>query len=99
MEDLKGDNSFGCKTLPIVWGIRKSKSFVYLLAMINLGFIAWFNFSYIGLANWILAVFIVLPVALLIIGLSAADTVKDFYRLSQYCKIVLLLGVFSMIFI
>ena len=25
MEDLKGDNSFGCKTLPIVWGIRKKK--------------------------------------------------------------------------
>jgi 4-hydroxybenzoate polyprenyltransferase len=99
MEDLKGDNSFGCKTLPIVLGIRKTKSFMYLLVALNLAFIAWFNYSYIGLASWMLAVFILLPVALMMIGLSAADTVKDFYRLSQYCKIVLLLGVFSMIFI
>jgi 4-hydroxybenzoate polyprenyltransferase len=99
MEDLKGDNTFGCKTLPIVLGIRKSKTFMYLLAMINLGFIVWFNFSYVGLASWMLAVFILMPVILILIGLSAADTVKDFYRLSQCCKIVLLLGVLSMIFI
>jgi 4-hydroxybenzoate polyprenyltransferase len=99
MEDLKGDNTFGCKTLPIVLGVRKSKSFMYLFAMISLGFIAWLNYSYIGLAGWMLAVFILLPVALILIGLSAADTVKDFYRLSQCCKIVLLLGVLSMIFI
>jgi 4-hydroxybenzoate polyprenyltransferase len=99
MEDLKGDNTFGCKTLPIVLGIRKSKTFMYLLAMINLAFIAWFNYSYIGLASWMLAVFILMPVILILIGLYAADTVKDFYRLSQCCKIVLLLGVLSMIFI
>lgn len=99
MEDLKGDNTFGCKTLPIVLGIRKSKSFMYLLTIINLAFIAWFNYNDIGLAGWMLTGFILLPVTLLMIGLSVADTVKDFYRLSQYCKIVLLLGVLSMIFI
>jgi 4-hydroxybenzoate polyprenyltransferase len=99
MEDLKGDNTFGCKTLPIVWGIRKTKSFMYLLAMINLALIAGFNYSHSGLANWILAVFILMPVILILIGLSAADTVKEFYRLSQCCKIILLLGVLSMIFV
>jgi 4-hydroxybenzoate polyprenyltransferase len=99
MEDLKGDNSFGCKTLPIVLGVRKSKAFMYLLSIINLAFIAWFNHSYVGLAGWMLAVFILTPVVLIMIGLSGADTVKDFYRLSQCCKIVLLLGVLSMIFI
>ena len=31
MEDLKGDNSFGCKTLPIVWGIRKTKILLYII--------------------------------------------------------------------
>ena len=99
MEDLKGDNTFGCKTLPIVWGIRRSKSFIYFLAIIHLGFIAWFNHTFIGLAQWIVAVFLLLPVAFLLMRLSAADTVRDFYRLSQYCKIVLLLGVLSMLFI
>ena len=99
MEDLKGDNSFGCKTLPIVWGMRKSKSFVYLLAVIHLGFIVWFNFAFIGLASWLLIVFLFMPVAFLLLHLSTADTIKDFYRLSQYCKAVLLLGIFSMVLI
>ncbi|MCU0358067.1 MAG: geranylgeranylglycerol-phosphate geranylgeranyltransferase, partial [Cyclobacteriaceae bacterium] len=31
MEDLKGDNTYGCKTLPILWGIRKTKQFLYVL--------------------------------------------------------------------
>jgi 4-hydroxybenzoate polyprenyltransferase len=33
MEDLKGDNTYGCKTLPIVWGIRKTKIALYLLIL------------------------------------------------------------------
>lgn len=99
MEDLKGDNTFGCKTLPIVWGIRKSKSFIYLLVVLHIGFIVWFNYTYIGLAYWIIAVFLLLPVGFLLLRLAIADTTKDFYYLSQYCKIVLLLGVFSMILI
>lgn len=99
MEDLKGDNTFGCKTLPIVFGIRKSKMFMYGLAVLNVAFIVWFNYSYIGLSHWIPVAFILLPVLLMMVALSVADTVKDFYRLSQYCKIVLLLGVLSMILI
>ena len=34
MEDLKGDNSFGCKTLPIVWGIRKTKILIYVILIV-----------------------------------------------------------------
>ena len=47
----------------------------------------------------LLQVALAVAVALILVGLSAADTVKDFYRLSQCCKIVLLLGVLSMILI
>lgn len=34
MEDLRGDNTFGCKTLPIVWGIRKTKGMIYSLLIL-----------------------------------------------------------------
>jgi len=27
LEDLKGDSWFGCKTLPMVWGDEKNKTF------------------------------------------------------------------------
>ncbi len=31
MEDLKGDQNFGLQTLPIYWGIRKTKRLLYVL--------------------------------------------------------------------
>ena len=33
-QDMKGDEAFGCRTLPIVWGIAKTKRFMYLLMVI-----------------------------------------------------------------
>ena len=97
MEDLKGDNSFGCKTLPILWGIRRTKWLIYLFVVLQLSVIVYFNFLYIGMEIWILAVFIFLPVSFLILRLTTADTVKDFANLSFYCKVILLFGVLSMV--
>ena len=34
MADMKGDIAFGCKTLPIIWGIRKTKYLLYGLVAI-----------------------------------------------------------------
>ena len=34
MEDLNGDKVYGCKTLPIVFGIRKTKGFVFTAIVI-----------------------------------------------------------------
>ena len=31
IEDVKGDTVFGCRTLPVIWGIRKTKMIIYLL--------------------------------------------------------------------
>ena len=96
MEDLKGDNTFGCQTLPIVWGIRKTKTLIYLLVLFHLLAIVYFNALFVGLPVWILAGFIFFPTAFLMLQLTTADTIKDFSNLSFYCKIILLLGVFSM---
>lgn len=96
MEDWKGDNTFGCKTLPIIWGIRKTKYFIYLLMVIMaIGFI-YLNTSFFGLPTWMLGLFIFCPFFFLTIRLTTADTIKDFANLSFYCKIILLLGIFSM---
>ncbi len=96
MEDLKGDNTFGCQTLPIVWGIRKTKTLIYLLVLFHLLAIVYFNALFVGLPIGILAGFIFFPTAFLMLRLTSADTIKDFSNLSYYCKIILLLGVFSM---
>lgn len=99
IEDLKGDNTFGCQTLPIIWGIRKTKTFIYLLALIHVLAIVYFNSLYVWLPVWILTVFVFFPVSFLVLRLTFADTVKDFSKLSLYCKIILLLGVLSMAFL
>ena len=95
MEDMKGDERFGCKTLPIIWGIANTKKFIY-------GIIALFImtvFMMMSALNLIIPIALTLMLFFLIFGLSRADTVKGYHRLSNYCKLIMLLGVISMVWI
>ena len=97
MEDLRGDKTFGCKTLPIVWGVRRTK--VYVFAVITLFSVAvlYVHFFISTLPLIFFSLFLFLPLAVLLYRLVAADTVKDFYNLSQWCKAILFLGILSVI--
>jgi 4-hydroxybenzoate polyprenyltransferase len=97
-EDLKGDDTFGCRTLPIIWGFRKTKFFLYFLLLIFFSSVVAINQYYAQLPMYFFT-FLVVPLVLLVIWLVRADTTKDFYRISQWCKVIMLLGVASMIFI
>ena len=99
MEDLRGDNTFGCKTLPIIWGLRKAKLFVYITLIFFVISVLYINQIYVGLPMYYFIVFLFVPMGWLVVWLFRADTVKDFYRLSQFCKIIMLLGISSMAFI
>lgn len=98
MEDLKGDNTFGCKTLPILWGIRKTKWVLYLLLVLFSTLVLLLN-AWAQLPLSYFLIFLFVPLALLLTRLIRADTRKDFYWLSQWCKIIMLLGIMSMLFI
>lgn len=99
MEDLKGDNTFGCQTLPIRWGIRNTKLVVYLILAIFSILVILVNAYYAQLPQYYFSVFLFIPLGLFVFKLISADTKKDFYLLSQWCKVIMLLGVASMIFI
>lgn len=99
MEDLKGDNSFGCRTLPIVLGIRKTKMILYLLLVAFIITVAMIGYFYLSLALYYLLFILVVPSLLLTITLARADTKKDFYLLSQMCKVIMLLGIGSMVLV
>jgi 4-hydroxybenzoate polyprenyltransferase len=98
-EDLKGDNTFGCKTLPIIWGFRKTKIFLYCLLMIFFITVIEINLLYTQLPMYYFFTFLFVPLVLLVVWLVRADTTKDFHRVSQWCKVILLLGITSMVFI
>jgi 4-hydroxybenzoate polyprenyltransferase len=99
MEDLKGDNTFGCKTLPIIWGIRKTKWVLYLLLFLLATSVLLLNTRYTQLPLSYFLIFLFVPLGLLLARLLPADTRKDFYWLSQWCKTIMLLGIMSMVFI
>lgn len=98
MEDLKGDNSFGCKTLPIIWGIRKTKQMIYFLLAVLVITVVVLNFLFTDLPVTFFVLFIVILIWFLQ-KLIRADTTKDYYNLSTICKWIMLFGILSMAFV
>ena len=98
MEDLKGDNSFGCRTLPIIWGIRKTKLFLYIILVTFAGIVVVLNQLYRALPFKYHLIFLFIPLLWLLYRLIRADMKKDFTRLSIFCKVIMMLGILSMAF-
>lgn len=99
MEDLKGDDTFGCKTLPITWGLRKTKFFIYGILLLFAITVLLLNFFFTNLPVWYFLAFLFPPLLILLFRLIKADTKKDFAWLSNFCKAIMLLGILSMAFI
>jgi 4-hydroxybenzoate polyprenyltransferase len=99
MEDLKGDNTFGCKTIPIVLGIRKTKFVIYILLVIFSITVVVLDGIYMILPLRYYTLFLFLPLVFFVIGLIRADMKKDFSYLSSFCKVIMLLGIVSMLLI
>lgn len=99
MEDVKGDASFGCKTLPIIWGIRRSKNVIYvflgILTIILLSTLFVYRHQFI----LYLVIFVIPSLFFLFIRLRSADTKKEYRYLSHFCKFIMLIGVLSMVLI
>lgn len=99
MEDLKGDDTFGCKTLPIVWGIRKTKVTIYIILALFCITVILINQFYTRLPHYYFLTFLFIPLFLLVVWLIWADTKKEFAWLSTFSKLILILGIISMAFI
>jgi len=98
IEDLKGDNTFGCKTIPIIWGIRKAKVFIYIiLAMFSVSVIV-LNKRYDILPYQSYLLFLFAPLGWFVFRIYQADTRKDFSWLSTFCKVLMLVGILSIAF-
>jgi 4-hydroxybenzoate polyprenyltransferase len=97
MEDVKGDKEFGCKTLPIIWGIRKTKIILYIF---NAILITLLLSTYFTLSFYLVVYFysVLIPSLLIFIFfIQKADKKADFSFLSNLCKIIMILGVLGMV--
>jgi 4-hydroxybenzoate polyprenyltransferase len=99
MEDVKGDEAFDCRTLPIVIGIRGAKWVLYVLALaffatVILAILYRAHDMFFGIYMLLL---ILLPGIVLVYFISKADRKRDFTRLSRWCKGIMLFGILSML--
>lgn len=100
VEDMRGDAQHDCHTLPIVWGVPRTKwvagFFLLCLGLLVAG-ATWQTLTarQWGLGGWLL-VLVLLPLLGLAYHLRRADRKMHFARLSAWCKWVMLAGVLSM---
>ena len=102
MEDLVGDEKYGCKTMPIVWGIRVSKVYAAVWISVLIATVLILLFYVMQLGWWFSAIYslitIALPLGWLMKKLYDAKTANDYHQLSSAIKVIMLLGMLSMIF-
>ncbi len=103
VEDIRGDAKTGCKTIPIVSGIRKTKIFLVSLQVIIMVFVAIFQYLLLvrefDLLFIYLFFFIQIPQILVINNIIRAREKVHYSILSGTTKWVMISGVFSMLFI
>lgn len=102
MEDIEGDRKYGCKTMPIVWGINASKVFVAVWLIVLISILAM-NQVYVMQFRWWISIIyaiilIIVPLLLIFKKLFGAKNAEDFHKLSSMLKIVMLTGILSMAF-
>lgn len=102
MEDYIGDLKDGCKTMPIVWGFNVSKAFVgfctiALLLLLMLVQIYVLQFEWYGAIAYAF-VLLMIPLFFSLKILIVAQQTIQFQTLSMYYKVIMLIGIFSMIF-
>jgi 4-hydroxybenzoate polyprenyltransferase len=102
MEDMPGDARYGCRTMPIMWGIHATKVYtaVWLIVLVALLIILQ---VYVLQFKWWLPVaysilLIIFPLLYIFYQLFKASTPQHFHALSTWMKLVMLTGILSMIF-
>lgn len=102
MEDMEGDEKYGCKTLPIVAGIRATKIYVSIWAVVLLAALVILQFYVLQFQWWYAIMYsvilVIVPLAYLLYKLPKATSVSEFSALSRLSKIIMFTGIISMIF-
>jgi 4-hydroxybenzoate polyprenyltransferase len=102
MEDMGGDEKYGCRTLPIVAGIRATKIYVSIWIMVLLAALIILQLYVLQFRWWYAIVYstimVISPLAYLLYKLRKANTVREFSMLSNLSKIIMFTGIVSMIF-
>ncbi|MCC6690134.1 MAG: UbiA family prenyltransferase, partial [Bacteroidia bacterium] len=97
IEDMDGDQPFGCRTLPIVLGIdtaRNLSCFLSFVIMLVIGYVQLGQHrTGATLSFWYMTIFVQLPMAFIIYLLLRAKVPQDFKLPDTLSKLVMLTGI------
>ena len=102
VEDYEGDTKIHCRTIPIVYGVSKTKTMLYVLIILSMLLLFAYCFILFKLQlNMALGLvgIVSLCLFLLMYKLFKAQNKKDFHRLSVMTKMMMLIGLLSMLFL
>ncbi len=100
MEDIEGDKRMGCRTLPVSVGMNKAKLYTTIAGAFMLLFMVWVQyFLFISVFYFAAGFFVIIDLLLIVIlyKLRKAGDPDDFSSLSGLSKLLMLLGILSMI--
>lgn len=102
MEDMEGDAKYGCRTMPIVWGVNATKVYVAVWLIVLITILIIVQVYVLQFRWWLPVVYsivlIILPLGYIFYGLFKARTTAQFHQLSNWTKLVMLTGILSMVF-
>lgn len=102
MEDVKGDKSTHCRTVPIAWGMNTAKGLAAatgagLLALV-LSMSVFQRELFTNMSHLYVTVALIGPIGLSLFGLFRARVPEDYHRLSTLAKLIMLSGLVLLLF-
>ena len=102
MEDMEGDARYGCRTMPIVWGVNVTKVYVAVWLIVLIVALVIVQVYVLPFGWWVPILYsvllIIFPLLYIFYKLFRGMNSRDFHLLSSLTKLVMLTGILSMIF-
>ena len=102
MEDMPGDSKYGCRTMPIVWGVNATKVYTAVWLVVLIAVLVILQVYVLQFKWWLAVAYsvpaIIFPLIIILVKLRKSVTTKDFHKLSTMMKLVMLTGILSMAF-
>jgi 4-hydroxybenzoate polyprenyltransferase len=103
MEDMEGDARYGCRTMPVVWGLNAAKFFCASWLTLLVAALIFFQFYVLQYGWWLTIAFtcfaVIYPILRVLKKLSRATEPVQFHQLSGRIKAIMMMGILSMIFL
>jgi 4-hydroxybenzoate polyprenyltransferase len=101
IEDIEGDEKYGCKTMPVVWGIPASKVFVGVWAVVLIGTVGVIIAYLLQKGWWLYAAYsfllIILPLVNILRQFYKAQNTGEYHAISTKVKMAMFAGIMSML--